>query len=148
MKRVLFVGIALCPSLALAAPSHVPVAKNAKAQIAKAQIAKPNVVRIGDTLICSGVALMGIPSGGKQFRSIEIRIPSKFIGTPTVTATIVPTQGPGTLFGIYSIKVNPLGNETQVAIEAKNVENGVGVPFRFVCNYVIVGNTKSVKQRP
>lgn len=89
-----------------------------------------SILRVEDALICSGIERMLIPQGGAHVRAVEIRIPAKFAGRPAVTATVRPVAGPagaGTVFGIFSIKVNDLGAETQVVIQATNVQKGVPV---------------------
>ena len=44
------------------------------------------------------------------------------------------------MFGVFNIKVNRLGDdETQVVIQATNVQAGVPVPGDFDCDYVIIG---------
>jgi hypothetical protein len=97
-------------------------------------------VRIGDTLICAGTAPMVIPQGGAHVRQVEIRLP-KFSLKPTVTATLYSTESPGNVFGIFSIKINDLGNQTQIAITASNVETGFAVPFAYFCNYIVIGKS-------
>jgi hypothetical protein len=108
---------------------------------------KPNViVEVDGALICSGREPMIVPTGGAHVRAAEIRIPAQFESPPAVTATVHPTTGPGTVgavFGVFSIKINRLGTppqaETQVAIQATNVQAGVPIEGDFVCDYVIVG---------
>ncbi len=104
---------------------------------------KPNViVEVDGALICSGREPMIVPTGGAHVRAAEIRIPAQFESAPAVTATVHPTTGPGTVgtvFGIFSIKINELTNETQVVIQATNVQAGVQIEGDFVCEYVIVG---------
>ncbi|MBW4456484.1 MAG: hypothetical protein KME55_29445 [Nostoc indistinguendum CM1-VF10] len=97
-------------------------------------------VRIGDTLICAGTAPMIIPQGGAHVRQVEIRLP-KFSPKPTVTATIYSTESPGNVFGIFSIKINDLGNQTQIGITATNVERGFAVPYAYFCNYIVIGKS-------
>jgi hypothetical protein len=100
------------------------------------------ILRVEDTLICAGIEPMIIPTGGAHVRSAEIRIPAKFAGLPTVTGTVHATTGPGvvgTVFGIFSIKVNDLGTQTQVAIQAANAQGGVAIEGDFVCNYLVIG---------
>lgn len=97
-------------------------------------------VRIGDTLICSGTVPMIVPQGGAHVRQVEIRLP-KFSPKPTVTATIYSTESPGNVFGIFSIKINDIGNQTQIVITATNVEKGFAVPFAYFCNYIVMGKS-------
>lgn len=103
------------------------------------------LLRVEDALICSGIEPMIVPSGGAHVRAAEIRVPAKFAGVPTVTATVRPTSGApgaGTVFGIFSIKVNELGAQTQVVIQATNVQKGVPVEGgNFVCDYLIIGKS-------
>ncbi len=113
-------------------------------------MAVPTVLlRVADTLICSGVEKMYVPEGGAHVRALEIRIPSTFAGQPAVTATVHAVTAPasaGVVFGIYSIKVNELGPaDTQVAIEAANVSReGAESDSTFVCDYIIVGKAASL----
>lgn len=100
-------------------------------------------VRIGDTLICSGTVPMIIPQGGAHVRQVEIRLP-KFSPKPTVTATIYSTESPGNVFGIFSIKINNIGNQTQIVITATNVEKAFAVPYAYFCNYIIIGKSPSL----
>jgi hypothetical protein len=86
---------------------------------------------------------MLIPQGGAHVRAAEIRIPAHFSGQPAVTATVRAITDPaaaGSVFGIFNIKVNRLGTETQVVIQATNVHSGQAVQGDFVCDYVIIGN--------
>jgi uncharacterized protein (DUF2345 family) len=101
------------------------------------------MLRIRDALICSGIKRMLIPQGGAHVRAAEIRIPAHFAGRPTVTATVHAVTGPGgvgTVFGVFSIKVNRLGEQTQVVIQATNVLKGLAVEGDFACDYVVIGN--------
>ncbi len=101
-----------------------------------------SILPVGDALICSGIQPMIVPQGGAHVRAAEIRIPAKFAGRPAVTATVHPKTGPGvvgTVFGIFNIKVNELGAETQFVIQATNVQKGVTVEGDFACDYVIIG---------
>jgi hypothetical protein len=100
--------------------------------------ALPSILRVGDTLICSGTVPMIIPQGGAHVRQAEIRLP-KFAQPPTVTATLHSTDSPGNVFGIFNIKINDLGNQTQVAITATNVQTGVAIPSTYLCNFIVIG---------
>lgn len=105
---------------------------------------KPTVmVRVNGAAICSGVEPMLIPEAGAHVRAVEIRVPATFLERPSVVATPHPRSGPagaGTVFGVYAIKVNELpGPETQVIIEATNVQKGVAIEGDFDCDYVISG---------
>ena len=106
---------------------------------------KPNVVvEVDGALICSGSEPMIVPQGGPHVRAAEIRVPARFAAPPAVTATVHPTTGPGTVgavFGIFSIKINELQGETQVVIQATNVQAGVPIEGDFVCEYIIVGSS-------
>ncbi|HWM57410.1 MAG TPA: hypothetical protein VNO83_06220 [Pseudonocardia sp.] len=105
---------------------------------------KPDVLlRLNGSAICAGVERMIVPQGGAHVRAAEIRIPAAFTQRPTVTATCHARSGPGTIgavFGVFNIKVNRLSDdETQVAIQATNVQSGVPVEGDFDCDYVIIG---------
>jgi hypothetical protein len=97
-----------------------------------------SVVRVGNSLICAGTVPMIIPQGGAHVRQAEIRLP-KFAQDPTVTATLYSTDSPGSVFGIFSIKINHLLNQTQVAITATNAERGVAIPSSYLCDFIIIG---------
>ncbi len=97
-----------------------------------------SIVRVGDTLICSGSVPMVIPQGGAHVRQVEIRLPL-FAQKPTVTATLHSPETPGNIFGIFSIKTNRLGNQTQIVITASNVQGAVNVPFTYFCDFVVIG---------
>lgn len=105
--------------------------------------AGPNVLRIGDSFICSGIEPTFIPVGGEHVRQVFIRLPVKFVGRPAVTAIVHPRESPaagGTAFPIFNITVTPLGTTgTQIKISATN--NAVGLPVGglFECDYVVIG---------
>ena len=99
-----------------------------------------SIARIGDTLICSGTLATAIPSGGSHVRQVEVRLP-KFVGEPSVTATIFSQESPGNAFAIWDIKINDLGGQTQVAISACNVQTGQPVPYTYYCSYVVIGKS-------
>lgn len=92
-------------------------------------------------LLCVGTNKM-VPgqNGGNHVRQVEIRLPPMQLD-PVATVTVVPEQGVGTVFGIYSLKFGYVNNktETQVVVHAANVESGVPSDFDFFCCYVIVG---------
>ncbi len=105
------------------------------------------VLRVNDTLVCSGVEPMFIPEGGAHVRAAVVRIPASFGDRPAVTATVRATSGSGAVgqvFGIYNIKVDELGpGDTQIAIEAANVsKEGVPIKGDFYCDYVVMGPSK------
>jgi hypothetical protein len=121
-----------------------PVTSDAPGAVDSSALETPStVLRISDALICSGIARMAIPEGGAHVRAAEIRIPAHFAGRPAVTATVHAVTGPGgvgTVFGVFNIKVNRLGDQTQVVIQATNVQKGLAVEGEFACDYVVVGN--------
>lgn len=106
---------------------------------------EPNVlVRLDQsTVLAAGDERMVIPEGGPHVRVAAIRVPVEFESRPTVTATVTARSGPGvvgTIFGIYAIKVNKIGeNLTQVVIQATNTNKGQEIEGDFGCDYVIVG---------
>jgi hypothetical protein len=103
------------------------------------------VMRLDGTVLCSGSEPMVIPGGAAHVRASEIRIPLQFAAPPTVTATVHPTTVPavaGTVFGVSKITIEELGTETQVVIEATNVQADVPVEGDFVCEYVIIGPSR------
>jgi hypothetical protein len=93
----------------------------------------------GGVAMFSGNVPMIIPSGGDHVRQAEIRVPRLTGNPPVVTATVFSNESPGTVFGVYHISVNPLGEATQIVISATNVEAKVGVPYLFWCNYIVIG---------
>lgn len=90
-------------------------------------------------LLCSGTKRM-VPGTSPHTRVVEMRLPPMQLD-PVATFTIVAAEGVGTMFGIYSLKFNHVNNqgETQVAVNAQNVEIGKGSDFNFFCSYVVVG---------
>jgi hypothetical protein len=107
------------------------------------RVGRPSVLlRINGTAIAAGTERMAIPVGGNHVRAVQIRVPVTFIGSPSVTATVHAVSGAaaaGTTFGVFNIKVNDLGTETQVVIQATNVQAGKGTPDDFDCEYMIIG---------
>lgn len=97
---------------------------------------KPSVVRVGDTLICSGSVPMIIPTGGAHVRVVEIRLPL-FADQPTVTATVHSPETPGAFFSIYKILTHTLSNQTRIVIAAVNAHGGNSFPY--FCDFVVIG---------
>jgi len=106
-----------------------------------------NLVSLGDALCVYGTVRMDIPSGGKHARQTQVLIPAKFKGEPTVTATVYSKESPGTMFTIYNIQINDLGQQTQVAFSAANVEIGAESDYQFVCDYVVIGEREGSSPR-
>jgi hypothetical protein len=115
----------------------------------------PHQIAIGNILICSGTVLMVVPAGGAHVREVAIYLPA-FTGDPSVTATVSnlessldPNSGqftsPGNAFAIWDIKINHLANQTQIAVEACNVDKGQQIPplgqppVNYYCSYVVIG---------
>jgi hypothetical protein len=105
--------------------------------------AGPNVLRVGDSFICSGIEPTVIPSGGPHVRQVLIRLPVKFVGRPAVTAVVHPRENPaagGVAFPIYNITVTSLGTtHTGIKISATNNAVGQKVDGLFECDYVVIG---------
>ena len=92
-------------------------------------------------LLCVGTTRM-VPGqdGGDHVRQAEIRLPPMQLD-PIATVTVVPQQGVGTVFGVYSLKFGHVNGktETQVVVHAANVQSREPSDFDFFCSYVIVG---------
>src|SRR6266404_8322598 len=77
----------------------------------RVRINKTQTFDNGD-IICYGKGQMGAPSGGFHCRSIEFRTPafdfdpSDHSTWPTVVASVYSPDSVGTIFAIYSVKVN------------------------------------------
>jgi hypothetical protein len=107
----------------------------------------PNVLRVGDSFICSGVEQMHIPQGGKHVREAGLRLPVKFDGRPAVTAVVHARTGqPASAtvaFAIYSVTVVPLGAGTLIKIQAMDTEGTRKIDDIFDCEYVVIGKAKT-----
>jgi hypothetical protein len=102
------------------------------------------IIKIDGSVICSGIARMGIPVGGAHVRAAEVRVPLIFKRKPAVIATAHAVSGPGVVgavFGVFSIKVNPINSnsETQVVVQTTNVHAGEPIDGDFDLDYVIIG---------
>ena len=96
---------------------------------------------IGDMCICAGTVQMIIPEGGSHVRQADVRL-RKFIGTPTVTASISSPDSNGTMFSLWSNQINDLGSETQIVFSAANVEIGKRSHFTYFVSYVVIGRIR------
>jgi hypothetical protein len=76
-------------------------------------------------LFCRSAGTMVVPTS-PHVRQIEFRLP-RLAANPIINATVFPTNSEGPMFGIYAVKVNQIGSETQVAISAQYVGGGTGV---------------------
>jgi hypothetical protein len=97
-----------------------------------------NILPVNDMLICSGTVPMGIPAGGATVRQVTIWLPA-FVGDPSVNVTVFSQTSPGNVFGVWDIKVNRVGKQTQIIVSAINVEKGHKVPYLYYCSYVVIG---------
>jgi hypothetical protein len=97
-----------------------------------------SVIQIGDNLICSSSALMNKTPGAPHVRQVEFRFPL-FQQRPVVTTTVYSPQSPGAAFVVWDVKVNTIGDETQIVVSATNAQTGVGVPFDYYCDIVAIG---------
>lgn len=106
----------------------------------------PNIVRVGDLVLCSGIAPTLIPTGGAHVRQVAIDLPMQFERRPTVTAVIHPREDPaagGVAFAIYNITVVPLGTGTRIKVSATNNAVGQPVDGLFECDYVVIGKVNA-----
>jgi len=107
----------------------------------------PNVLRVGDSFICSGVEPTFIPPGGSHVRQVFIRLPVQFVGRPAVIAIVHPRENPaaaGAAFPIFNITITLLGTTgTQIKISATNNAVGQPVDGLFECDYVVIGKAKT-----
>lgn len=92
----------------------------------------------GNTVIISGRAKMAIPSGGAHVRAVEVFLPERFKGRPTIVATLQSPDSTGNCFVIWNIGCNDLGGQTQIVIHASSME-GRANDFEFWCDYMIMG---------
>ncbi len=81
---------------------------------------------------------MEIGDCARHLRQVEFRFPA-FDGRPVVTATIYSPDSNGTIFAIWSVVVNDLGDQTQVAISAQNVQIGDPSDFTYYCDVIVIG---------
>ncbi|MGH3615612.1 MAG: hypothetical protein ACRDRK_24050 [Pseudonocardia sp.] len=106
----------------------------------------PNVLRVGDSFICSGIEPTFIPAGGEHVRQVFIRLPVQFVGRPAVIPIIHPREAPasaGAAFPIFNITVTLLGTTgTQIKISATNNAIGQKVGGLFECDYIVIGKAK------
>jgi hypothetical protein len=103
-----------------------------------------------------GRTLMGIPSGSKHVRTIEIRVPA-LQGTkpnpgdnhpvPVVHATVYTLDGgnEGTIFAVYQIDQNNLGTQSQITVNAVNTATGVPSDLAYYCSVTIIGTPIATK---
>jgi len=107
----------------------------------------PNVLRVGDSSICSGIEPTFIPEGGSHVRQVFIRLPVQFVGRPAVTAIVHPRENPaaaGIAFPVFNITVTLLGTTgTQLKISAINNTPAQPVDGLFECDYVVIGKAKT-----
>jgi hypothetical protein len=102
-------------------------------------INQTSIVRVDDTLICSGTVPMVTPETAKHVRVADLRLPP-FAQKPSVTATLYSLESVGTTFVIYGIKVNKLSNnQTQIAIAATNTIIGGASDLPFFVDFVVIG---------
>ena len=105
-----------------------------------------------------GRQLMAIYPGSEHVRSAEFRVPA-LSGTdpngpegqdvPVVNATVYTiANNAGTIFGIYEIVQNLIGNETQIVIGATNTDTGQKVDDDFYCSVTIIGKPVSSQGNP
>lgn len=93
------------------------------------------------SMICVAYAKMDVPSGGAHTRSVAIWTPAFDLSAcdPVVTATVYAPQSAGTTFAVYNINVNPIGELTQIAVSAQNIQLGVESSLDFYCNVIACG---------
>jgi len=99
-------------------------------------------ILIGKMSINSGVGQMVIPAGGSHVRQFEMRLPHLFNVNPVVTASISSPDSNGSMFSLWSVQINNLGNETQIIFSAANVQIGTPSNFTYFVSYVIIGQNK------
>ncbi|MGI9004163.1 MAG: hypothetical protein ACR2GH_21365 [Pseudonocardia sp.] len=107
----------------------------------------PNVLRVGDSFICSGIEPTFIPGeGSEHVRQVFIRLPVQFIGRPAVIPVVHPRENPasaGAAFPIFNITVTLLGTTgTQIKVSATNNAIGQKAFGLFECDYIVIGKAK------
>lgn len=108
----------------------------------------PNVLRVGDSSICSGIEPMSIPSGSPHVRQVAILLPVQFVGRPAVTAVVHARAdqpaAAGAMFPIFNIGDVAVGTtHTQIKISAQNSNAGQPLNDIFECEYVVIGRAKT-----
>ena len=93
---------------------------------------------IGNMCICTGSVHMDIPAGGKHVRQVTIFL-RNFTNTPSVTASVVSSNGNGTIFGLYNVTIVGSLGQTEIKFTATNVQSGVPSDFDYRCSYVVTG---------
>lgn len=121
--------------------------------------------QIGPIHIFRGTTELVIPDrtdGVSHVRGTEIRLPAAFASRPSVSTTVYSPDGmfrvPATSAGsagdeefklpvsaepalvIRRVEIQTLGTETQIMIYAINPDQSP-VPYPYLCDYVIVGDT-------
>jgi hypothetical protein len=87
-----------------------------------------------------GTVEMTIPAGGAAVRQVTFFIPQQFAARPTVTLTVYPVNGNGTMFVIYDVTVVNNGNQTEIKVTAQNTELGQQLPGLIVMlDYLVIG---------
>jgi hypothetical protein len=87
-----------------------------------------------------GTVQMLIPAGGAHVRQVLILIPELFTSKPTLSLTVYPTNGNGTMFVIYDITIVQSGNQTEIKVTAQNTVLAQQLPNLIVMlDYFVVG---------
>jgi hypothetical protein len=108
----------------------------------------PNVLRVGDSVICSGIEPMFIPSNGeaKHVRQVFIRLPVQFADRPAVIAVCDSRDAPASAsvpYTIFSIGVvAPSGPGTIIKISALDPGNRQ-LDGLVECDYIVIGKAKT-----
>jgi hypothetical protein len=105
------------------------------------------------SIMVTGIGKMA-PQAGNHTRGISF-FTEPFAGhdgvpndRPIINVTIYsPGEVPnvGTVFGVYKINVNLIGDLTQIAVWAQNVETGVPSDLDFYCSFTAIGQPKPPK---
>ena len=104
------------------------------------EVAREVVELPNGMLLCTGTKQMDAASGD-HVRGVDIRLPPMRLD-PVAVLSVVCSEGEGPIFGVYSVKFGYVDNETQVAVEAQNLQNGQTLDpnrYHFFCSYVVVG---------
>jgi len=97
--------------------------------------------KIGSNTVFTGSVEMSIPAGHGNIRVAEFRLPHLFKTKPTINLTVYAQDRDtiGDMFVVYIVKINELGSETQISIEANNVRKASPNSAAYFCDYIVIG---------
>ncbi len=97
-------------------------------------------IKLNEAHAYRGSVKMSIPIGGAHVRQVTIFIPELFPQKPTLSLTVYPLNGSGTMFVIYDVTVVNNGNETEIKVTAQNTVLDQAVPDLDVwLDFLVIG---------